>query len=177
MTENDFELVRGSGNVFRDFNDLHADLKQAKAILAARIIAVLDDRSLTVRKAANLTGFAAADFSRVCEYLKRTGIEEKQGQKVILPKILQFGPTWLDGLTPQIRASWQAKWYLIGRFCRSTLEFIEVFRSHPGNAGAVLVLRNVKMAEKERKSCKMVPDLRDLVPKPSQVSAARYIRY
>ena len=65
MTENDFELVRGSGNVFRDFNDPHADLKQAKAILAARIIAVLDERSLTVRKAANLTGFAAADFSRV----------------------------------------------------------------------------------------------------------------
>ena len=65
MTENDFELVRGSGNVFRDFNDPHADLKQAKAILAARIIAVLDERSLTVRKAAKLTGFAAADFSRI----------------------------------------------------------------------------------------------------------------
>ena len=65
MTENDFELVRGSGNVFRDFNDPHADLKQAKAILAARIIAVLDKRSLTVRKAATLTGFAAADFSRI----------------------------------------------------------------------------------------------------------------
>lgn len=65
MTENDFELVRGSGNVFRDFNDPHADLKQAKAILAARIIAVLDERSLSVRKAAGLTGFAAADFSRV----------------------------------------------------------------------------------------------------------------
>ncbi len=65
MTENDFELIRGSGNVFRDFNDPHADLKQAKAILAARIIAVLDERSLSVRKAARLTGFAAADFSRV----------------------------------------------------------------------------------------------------------------
>ena len=65
MTENDFELVRGSGNVFRDFNDPHADLKQAKAILAAQIIAVLDKRSLTVRQAATLTGFAAADFSRI----------------------------------------------------------------------------------------------------------------
>ena len=65
MTGNDFELVRGSGNVFRDFNDPHADLKQAKAILAARIIAVLDKHSLTMRKAATLTGFAAADFSRV----------------------------------------------------------------------------------------------------------------
>ena len=65
MTENDFELVQGSGNVFRDFNDPHADLKQAKAVLAARIIAVLDERPLSVRKAAGLTGFAAADFSRV----------------------------------------------------------------------------------------------------------------
>ena len=65
MNENDFELVRGSGNVFRDFDDPHADLKQAKAILAARIIAVLDERNLTVRKAASMTGFAAADFSRI----------------------------------------------------------------------------------------------------------------
>lgn len=65
MNERDFELVEGSGNVFRDFDDPLADLKQAKALLAARIIAVLDERGLTVRKAASLTGFAAADFSRV----------------------------------------------------------------------------------------------------------------
>ena len=57
--------VEGSGNVFRDFGDPLADLKQAKAILAARIIAVLDDSGFTVRKAAERTGFAAADFSRV----------------------------------------------------------------------------------------------------------------
>ena len=65
MNENDFELVEGSGNVFRDLDDPLADLKQAKAILAARIITVLDQRGLSVRKAASLTGFAAADFSRV----------------------------------------------------------------------------------------------------------------
>ena len=65
MNEDDFELVEGSGNVFRDFGDPLADLKQAKAILAARIIAVLDDRGLTVRKAGAMTGFAAADFSRI----------------------------------------------------------------------------------------------------------------
>ena len=59
------ELVHRSGNVFRDFGDPEADLKQAKAVLAARIIAVLDDRGLAVRKAASLTGFAAADFSRI----------------------------------------------------------------------------------------------------------------
>lgn len=65
MNESDFELVEGSGNVFRDLGDPDADLKQAKAILAARIIAVLVERGLSVRKAAVLTGFAAADFSRI----------------------------------------------------------------------------------------------------------------
>ena len=65
MNENDFELVEGSGNVFRDFGDTEADLKHAKAVVAARIIAALDNRSLSVRKAATLTRYAAADFSRV----------------------------------------------------------------------------------------------------------------
>ncbi|MYB17964.1 MAG: XRE family transcriptional regulator [Holophagales bacterium] len=65
MSESDIELVHGSGNVFRDFGDPLADLKQAKAVLAARIIAVLDNRGLDVHKAASLTGIAAADFSRI----------------------------------------------------------------------------------------------------------------
>ena len=65
MNESEFVLIEGSGNVFRDFDDPHADLKQAKAIIAARIIAVLDERKLTVRKAGDMTGFAAADFSRI----------------------------------------------------------------------------------------------------------------
>ncbi len=65
MSQEDLELVHGSGNIFRDLGDPQADLKQAKAVLAARIIAVLDDGELTVRRAANLTGFAAADFSRI----------------------------------------------------------------------------------------------------------------
>ncbi len=65
MSQEEFELVRGSGNVFRDFDDPDADLKQAKAILAAQIIGILDDRKLTATKAAGLIGFAAADFSRL----------------------------------------------------------------------------------------------------------------
>ena len=65
MNESDFELIEGSGNVFRDLGDPHADLSQAKAILAARIIAVLDERDLSARKAAAMTRFAAADFSRI----------------------------------------------------------------------------------------------------------------
>lgn len=63
--ENEFELVRGSGTIVRDLTASEADLKQAKAVLAARVIAVLDARKPTVRKAATATGFAAADFSRL----------------------------------------------------------------------------------------------------------------
>jgi predicted XRE-type DNA-binding protein len=65
MKNDDIELVHGSGNVFRDLGHPDADILQAKAILAARIIGVLDDHGITVRRAHELTGFAAADFSRV----------------------------------------------------------------------------------------------------------------
>lgn len=64
MTE-ELELVRGSGNVFRDLACPNPELEQLRSILAARIIRALDDQSLTVRKAAEVTGFAAADFSRI----------------------------------------------------------------------------------------------------------------
>ena len=65
MSGSEIDLVEGSGNVFRDFGDPDADIKQAKAILAARIISILDQRQFTVREAAASTGFAAADFSRI----------------------------------------------------------------------------------------------------------------
>lgn len=65
IEETELELVEGTGNVFRDLGDPDADLKHAKAILAADIISALDDSGLTVRKAGEVTGFAAADYSRV----------------------------------------------------------------------------------------------------------------
>lgn len=58
-------LVRATGNVFRDFGVPNADLEQARAILAAKIIGVLDDRKLSVRAAEKLTGIAASEFSRI----------------------------------------------------------------------------------------------------------------
>ncbi len=61
----EFELVQGSGNVFRDLGSPDSDLKQAKAVLAARIVAELDGRGLSVRKASAMTGGAAANFSRI----------------------------------------------------------------------------------------------------------------
>ena len=59
------EVVRGSGNVFRDLGRNNADAEQFKAILAAEIIKALDRERLTVRAAHGRTGIAAADFSRV----------------------------------------------------------------------------------------------------------------
>jgi predicted XRE-type DNA-binding protein len=59
------EFVRGSGNVFRDFGNPNADLEQARAVLAAKIIGVLDERKLSVRAAESLTGVAASEFSRI----------------------------------------------------------------------------------------------------------------
>jgi predicted XRE-type DNA-binding protein len=59
------EVVRGSGNVFRDLGHEKADVQQFKAILAAEIIKVLDREGLSVREAQARTGIAAADFSRI----------------------------------------------------------------------------------------------------------------
>ena len=66
MNDNEeFEMIRGSGNVFRDFAYANADAEQLKAVLAAQIIAVMDSRKLTTRAAEAETGIAAADFSRI----------------------------------------------------------------------------------------------------------------
>ena len=70
------DLVRGSGNVFRDFGRPNADLEQLRSILAARILRVLDERGLSVRKAKEITGIAAADFSRIrCANLERFTVD------------------------------------------------------------------------------------------------------
>ncbi len=61
----DFELVRGSGNVFRDFGRPDADVQQTKALLAALIIRVLDEEGLSTRKAQARTGVSHADFTRI----------------------------------------------------------------------------------------------------------------
>ena len=65
MKSEKIEVVRGSGNVFRDLGREIADIEQLKALLAAEIIKALDREKLTVRAAHLETGFAAADFSRI----------------------------------------------------------------------------------------------------------------
>ena len=65
MKAKPIQVVRGSGNVFADFNHANAATEQLKALLAAQIIKVLDRDDLTVRAAGTHTGIAAADFSRI----------------------------------------------------------------------------------------------------------------
>ncbi len=65
MKSQQLELVRGSGNVFRDLGRENADVEQLKALLAVAIIKALDRDEMTVRAAHARTGFAAADFSRI----------------------------------------------------------------------------------------------------------------
>ena len=65
MKREKIELVRGSGNVFRDLGHASPDAEQLKAILAAEIIGMLEREKLSVRAAHARTGIAAADFSRI----------------------------------------------------------------------------------------------------------------
>jgi predicted XRE-type DNA-binding protein len=65
MKREKLEVIRGTGNVFRDVGHENADTAQFKAILAAEIIKALDRQRLSVRAAHARTGIAAADFSRI----------------------------------------------------------------------------------------------------------------
>ena len=65
MKRQNLDVVRGSGNVFRDLGHTSADAEQFKAILAAEIIKVLDRECLSLRSAHARTRIAAADFCRI----------------------------------------------------------------------------------------------------------------
>lgn len=61
----ELELERGTGDIWSDLDYPDADIRRAKSILAIRIMDILDNQNLSIREAANITGFAAADFSKV----------------------------------------------------------------------------------------------------------------
>ena len=80
MKTEPLEITRGSGNVFRDLGYENADALQMKALLAAQIIKTLDQEALSVRKAQERTGIAAADFSRIRNAdLKRFTLDRLMG--------------------------------------------------------------------------------------------------
>lgn len=65
MTDDDFKLIHGSGNVFRDLGMPDPDVRQLKALLASAIIKRLNRSRMTVRAAQEETGVPASDFSRI----------------------------------------------------------------------------------------------------------------
>ncbi len=65
MSKDSFELVRGTGNVYRDFGRPDAGLAQARAFVAAEIIRTLDGRKLSTRDAEKLTGVSHSEFARI----------------------------------------------------------------------------------------------------------------
>src|SRR3954463_8308316 len=65
MKKDDLELVHGSGNVYRDFGRPNAGLEQARAVTAAKIIRIIDERKLSTRDAEKLTGVSYSEFSRI----------------------------------------------------------------------------------------------------------------
>ncbi|MSP37878.1 MAG: XRE family transcriptional regulator [Deltaproteobacteria bacterium] len=80
MKKERLELIRGSGNVYRDLDIADADVRQLKAILAAEIIKALDRKSLSVRQAQSLTGTDAGDFSRIRNAdFRRMSVERLMG--------------------------------------------------------------------------------------------------
>ena len=65
MNAEPIDVVRGSGNVFRDFGYLDADVRQAKALLGTQIMKILDDDGLSTRQAEARTGVSHSEFSRI----------------------------------------------------------------------------------------------------------------
>lgn len=61
----DIELVRGSGNIYKDFNRPDADIRQTKVLLASEIAKVLEERDLSSRQAEELTGIDHSEFVRI----------------------------------------------------------------------------------------------------------------
>lgn len=61
----DMELVRGSGNIFRDFDMPNPELEHLRSTLAAQIITTLDKRKLSLREAGAETGINYTEFSRI----------------------------------------------------------------------------------------------------------------
>ena len=65
--KDDLEVVRGSGNVFRDLRLGDADTEQMKSALAAEILKAMREQGLTHAVAAARAEVQRADISRICK--------------------------------------------------------------------------------------------------------------
>ena len=64
-SEDDLEVVRGSGNIFRDLGESDADVKQAKAILAARSSTFWMTGSYPLAKPEPFSEIDQSEFARI----------------------------------------------------------------------------------------------------------------
>lgn len=64
-SDEDFAIVRGTGNVFSDLGLPNADVELAKADLAAAIMRAQREQSLTNAAAAEKAGIDVGDMSRI----------------------------------------------------------------------------------------------------------------
>ncbi|MGE3245353.1 MAG: helix-turn-helix domain-containing protein [Beijerinckiaceae bacterium] len=65
MTSSGIEVVRGSGNVYRDLDRPNPDLQQARALIAAKIIKILTTKKYSNKDAETASGIAHSEFSRI----------------------------------------------------------------------------------------------------------------
>jgi predicted XRE-type DNA-binding protein len=65
MTDEAIEVVRGSGNVYRDFGYADAEVRQAKVVMAVEIMKILEREGLPTRAAEARTGVSHSEFSRI----------------------------------------------------------------------------------------------------------------
>ena len=65
MKDKSIEATRGSGNVYQDFGYPDADVLQAKALLGASIMKIMEEEGLSTRQAELRTGVAHSEFSRI----------------------------------------------------------------------------------------------------------------
>lgn len=64
-TEDDLEILEGTGNVFRDLGIPDAENEEVKSGLAAAIIKAMREQELTHEAAARKAGVQRADISRI----------------------------------------------------------------------------------------------------------------
>jgi predicted XRE-type DNA-binding protein len=65
MTDETIEVVRGSGNIYRDFGYADAEVRQAKVVMAVEIMKILERDGLSTRAAEARTGISHSEFSRI----------------------------------------------------------------------------------------------------------------
>jgi predicted XRE-type DNA-binding protein len=64
MKRDDLELMHG-GNASRELGRPNGDLAQVRAITAATIVRIIENRKLSTREAERLTGVSHSEFSRI----------------------------------------------------------------------------------------------------------------